>query len=128
MSEAALAASGQSYNGEDKVTKEPLFDRVYVIDILGVEFGVFSHAITECWNHNAHVWLKRYVYFRMNRVINRDAALYLTYIVSAFWHGFYPIYFSSFLLYSIVTENHKDIHKLFLKFSFLRKTIPMFLL
>jgi len=127
MAEAALCASGQTYNGviEDPKTHEmvPQFDRFYAIDVLGVEFSIFSSSVTESWNHNAHMWLKRYVYFRMNRVINRDVALYATYVISAFWHGFYPFYFAAFVFYGVVTENHKDIHKLFTKYKFLRNPL-----
>ena len=128
MAEAAICASGQTYNGVDKRTKQPLFDRFYVIDILCVELSVFSSAVTEAWNHSTHMWLKRYVYFRMNRVINRDLALYLTYIVSALWHGFYPAYLHGFLLYAIITENHKDIYKMCLKYKIMRSPICLALI
>jgi len=120
MAEAAIAASGQSYNGIDEKTKEPKFDRFYVIDILSVEFNVFSHSVTEAWNHSTHIWLKRYIYFRMNRVINRETAIYTTYIVSAFWHGFYPAYFHGFILYAITTENHKAIYQFFTQYDSLK--------
>jgi hypothetical protein len=127
MSEAANCASGESYN-VDPVTKEGRFDRFYNIDLMGVEFSIFSWAVTECWNHNAHMWLRRSIYFRMNRKINREAALYLTYIISAFWHGFYPFYFPAFTLYAVVTENHKEIYKLCAKYPTLRKFPFMFAL
>jgi lysophospholipid acyltransferase len=120
MSDAASCASGQMYNGQDVVTKEEKFDRYSAINKMGVESSVFSSAVTEFWNLNAHVWLKRYVYFRMNRKMNREVALYLTYVLSAFWHGFYPIYFAAFIFYAIVTENYKEIYKLYFKYSFLR--------
>jgi hypothetical protein len=50
------------------------------------------------------VWLKRYVYFRAPR---GNIALYSTYAVSAFWHGFYPgtIYLHSFSNRSKVTTS-----------------------
>ena len=131
MAQAAVCASGQSYNGEieDPKTHEKvhLFDRFFGIDALGVETSVFSSAVTEGWNHNAHMWLKRCIYFRMNRIINRDLALYLTYVISAFWHGFYPFYFAVFILYAVTTENHKDIHKLFTKHKFLRNPLCYFI-
>ena len=126
MGDAAVIASGQAYNGLDKETKEPRFDRFYAIDICAVEFSVFSSAVTEGWNHCAHMWLKRYVYFRTNKLINRETALYLTYVISAFWHGFYPLYFAVFVLYAIITENHKDIHQMCLKYPVLRSKSALF--
>ena len=120
MAEAAISASGQVFNGYDKRTGEPRFDRFYAIDPLGVECSVFATVETECWNHNANMWLKRYVYFRINRVIPKDIAIYVTYMVSAFWHGFYPMYFLVFFLYAVIAENYKDIYKLCVKYPILR--------
>jgi hypothetical protein len=118
LAEASCIASGQSYDGEEKGVAK--FDRFYSIRPKVVEFGVFTFASTEEWNHNAHMWLKRYLYFRMNSWINREVALYLTYMISAFWHGFYPVYFITFLLYSIFTETSKEIYSACCKYSFMR--------
>lgn len=125
MAEAACIASGQSYGGEEKGVAK--FDKFYSIAPKTVELGVFTAGVTEAWNHNAHMWLKRYVYFRMNRKINRELALYLTYMISAFWHGFYPMYFFAFFLYSIFTEASKEIYSLCCKYSFMRSP-PMLIL
>eukprot|EP00826_Nyctotherus_ovalis_P044860 TRINITY_DN488_c0_g1_i11.p1 TRINITY_DN488_c0_g1~~TRINITY_DN488_c0_g1_i11.p1 ORF type:complete len:196 (+),score=61.84 TRINITY_DN488_c0_g1_i11:218-805(+) len=118
MAESAIIASGQSYNG--KVDGKHSFDRFYAIEIKAVELGVFAMWVAEGWNHSGHMWLKRYLYFRMNRVINREVALYLTYIISAFWHGFYPMYFVAFVLYSIFTEAHKELYAYCCRHSFMR--------
>ena len=117
MADAAIIASGQAYTGKGDKDN---FDKFYAIDLQGVELSVFGVAVTESWNHFAHIWLKRYIYFRLNRLINRDLALYLTYMVSAFWHGFYPMYFLAFILYAIFTENHKELHKLCCRYKFMR--------
>ena len=133
MADAASCASGQMYNGVDPVTKQHRFDRFYAIDKMGVEFSIFSAAVTESWNVNAHMWLKRYIFFRLTPVLTRiapqyginpkfvrDIALYLTYVLSAFWHGFYPIYFAAFVFYAVVTENFKEIYKMYVKYNFMR--------
>jgi len=122
MADAAITASGQVYNGHAK-DGTPKFDRIYAVDLSGVELSVFGSSVTESWNHGAHVWLKHCIYFRMNRLINRDVALYLTYVVSAFWHGFYPMYFVAFILYAVYTEAHKEIHILCCKYKFLRNPL-----
>lgn len=120
LGDAAARASGITYNGEDPITKKPRFDRFFSMDIMGVETSIFSSAVTEAWNHHVHVWLKRSIFFRMNRKINKDLALYITYVFSAFWHGFYPIYFCFFVTFAIVTENHKDFYILSTKYKILR--------
>lgn len=125
LGEAAVISSGQSYNGEDAVTKEPRFDRFYNVGIRYVEFGVFVPIVTANWNHGTHVWLKRYIYFRMNRHINREVAIYLTYMVSAFWHGFYPAYFAVFIFYAIYTETQKDLYKICCKYPAVGSTVGL---
>lgn len=123
MAEAACIASGQSYDGEKNGVAK--FDRFYSIGPKGVEFGMFTMGVVEEWNHNAHMWLKRYLYFRMNRSMNRDFALYLTYMISAFWHGFYPVYFLAFFLYAIFTEASKELYAACCRHSFMRSPIVM---
>jgi len=55
------------------------------------------------------VWLKRYIYFRAPR---GNIALYSTYAVSAFWHGFYPGYYIFFITTAGVTDVHRRIQAL----------------
>jgi len=116
LGEAAVIGSGQSYNGLNEDTKEHKFDRFYSIRVNYIEFSVFMPVVTENWNHSTTVWLKHYIYFRMNRLINRELALYLTYAISAFWHGFYPAYFGTFIFYAIYTETHKELYKICCKY------------
>lgn len=42
-----------------------------------------------------------------------------TFIVSAFWHGFYPFYYVMFFLAAILSEVAKDIFKARILFSFI---------
>ena len=126
MGESATIATGQAYNGEENGVHK--FDRFYSIDLTSVELGVFGVWINEGWNHNGHMWLKRYLYFRMNRIINRDAALYLTYVLSAFWHGFYPMYFLAFILYAVVTEAHKELYMYCCRNPFMQSKIILILI
>lgn len=125
MGESAIIASGQAYNGQDPETKIHKFDRFYSANIHLVELGVFMPTVTESWNHTGHLWLKRYIYFRMNRLINKDLALYLTYITSALWHGLYPAYFVTFIFYAIFSEAQKDWYKICCKYPKLRSPIVL---
>lgn len=60
-----------------------------------------------------HLWLKHYVY---NRVIIPGKRPGLkenmaTFIVSAFWHGFYPFYYVMFFFCAIFNELCKEIYR-----------------
>lgn len=121
--EVAMTASGQAYRGKDKKTGKELWSRYIGVDILGVETSIFAYSVMEAWNCGAQRWLKKYFYFRITCYVHRILGLYMTYMVSAFWHGFYPMYFLFFILYAIITENYKDIYKLAIKYPKFR-SIP----
>jgi lysophospholipid acyltransferase len=60
-----------------------------------------------------HVWLKHYVY---NRVIipGKKPGMrenLATFIISAFWHGFYPFYYIMFFLCAFFAELTKEIYR-----------------
>ncbi len=48
------------------------------------------------WNKTVAHWLKHYIYKRSG-LKSKTASMVLTRSVSAFWHGFYPGYFMTFL-------------------------------
>ena len=43
----------------------------------------------------------------------------LTYMVSAFWHGFYPFYYVVFFFSAMLTELAKDVFRSRVLFSFI---------
>ena len=51
----------------------------------------------------------------------------ITFLVSAFWHGFYPFYYVMFFLAAILSEVAKDIFKARSLFSFLPGVLRHFL-
>ncbi len=60
-----------------------------------------------------HLWLKHYVY---NRVITPGKRAGLkenlaTFIISAFWHGFYPLYYVMFFFAAFLTELSKELYR-----------------
>ena len=57
-----------------------------------------------------HRWLRRYVYDRVPLPILR---LPTTFLISAFWHGFYPGYYLSFLSSVALTESARAIRRVF---------------
>ena len=67
------------------------------------EIGINPRYKMVYWNMSIHIWLKYNVYTRVigssgklrnNKVI----AAFITYAVSAIWHGFYPSYYISFFM------------------------------
>ena len=50
------------------------------------------------WNYQVHLWLKFYVMQRLVKPGQRPGAFasILTFMISAFWHGFYPWYYLLF--------------------------------
>ncbi len=124
--EAAAIASGQSFNGYDKETKEPRFNKLYSMDIHCTELGIFHRATIEGWNHPVQQWLKYCIHVRVP-VKNQYVKMLTTFFVSALWHGFYPMYFYGFAFYFISAANFQVIFKLFVKYRILRNPVFYFL-
>lgn len=59
-------------------------------------------------------WLRHYVYERIKPKDGKDATLATlgTNLISAFWHGFYPVYYSTFFFLAILAEVGKDVYRL----------------
>ncbi|MCQ2819069.1 MAG: hypothetical protein MJ252_17545 [archaeon] len=87
-------------------------------DIIDCEFGINPKTKITSWNHSVHLWLK-YCFFL--RVINLDIPLVknnkslasgLTFILSAFWHGFYPTYYITFIFFFLWSNGNEEFDKL----------------
>ncbi len=117
--------TGQSFNGFDKDTKKPKFDRLYGMGTNSIEFGIFHRATVEEWNRPAQQWLKYCVHLRVP-ARNPYLRTFLTFFVSAIWHGFYPMYFYGFAFYAISATNFQYIFKQCVKHSFIRNPIVYF--
>lgn len=118
FAEAAVIFSGQAFNGYDKETKQPKFDKISMINIYCTELSVFLRSIIEEWHKPVQQWLKECVHSRIREESKRK--YFVTFFMSALWHGFYPLYFYSFFYYSIGTINFNYIYKLFITHKFLR--------
>jgi len=92
-------AYGEEINKEGKII--PNVDKGSYGSILFIEFGMNPIYKMVYWNNSIHIWLKYNVYIRalMSSGIlknNRLMANFITYAVSAVWHGFYISYYISF--------------------------------
>lgn len=116
-----MIISGIGYNGQDKTTKEHRWDRIISINILDLELGNSPNIMIQHWNHMIHIWLKHYVYNR-TLIPGKRPGLYnsmAVFIISAFWHGFYPFYYVMFFFCAFFTEFAKDVYRSRVFFRFI---------
>lgn len=66
------------------------------------------------------MWLKNYVYFRLyteeeirGSPAKANVSQYVTFIVSALWHGFYPSYYVGFISTALLNQLSKYLFKSF---------------
>ncbi|KAI1213402.1 MBOAT family protein [Annulohypoxylon truncatum] len=114
MAEGSCILAGLGYNGVDPVTGKVSWDRLQNINPWGVETAQNSRAYLGNWNMNTNKWLRYYVYLRVtprNRKPGFRASL-ATFVTSAFWHGFYPGYYLSFVLASFVQQAAKNYRRI----------------
>jgi D-alanyl-lipoteichoic acid acyltransferase DltB (MBOAT superfamily) len=113
LCEGAATATGLSYNGKAKTAPtlgEKLggdvdsngdrWDLVKAVHIAGVELAPNVKSITDNWNMTVARFLRVYVYSRLTRPNQGkpgNTNVYITQLVSACWHGFYPGYYMFFV-------------------------------
>jgi len=112
LAEGACILSGIGYNGVDKNGKSR-WDRCRNVFVTRVECAPNIRSVTTFWNLKTGDWLKNYVYLRITPEGAKPTffSTFATYAVSAFWHGFYPGYYSFFLLAAVYTEAAKDLRR-----------------
>ena len=100
LTEGACILSGLGYKGIDPQTKQVRWDRLENVNPWGIEFAQNSRAYLENWNKNTNNWLRNYMYLRVTPKGKKPGfrASLATFTTSAFWHGFYPGYYLSFVL------------------------------
>jgi len=108
LSYSALIFSGAAYTEkkDEKGTLIKAFDKGSYGSIVTCEWGINPKDSMTDWNYTIHLWLKYNVLTRTINIKrkpfqnNWNLASFLTFISSAFWHGFYLTYYLSFgLLY-----------------------------
>jgi lysophospholipid acyltransferase len=113
LAEAGCVGCGAGYN-----PKAPLaHDKLRNVIPLSVEFGTNFREIINSWNIATSNWLRNYVYMRTTK--NGKPTAYstlITYVISAFWHGFYPGYYLFFVGGALGTEVGKSGRRVFRKY------------
>eukprot|EP01016_Furgasonia_blochmanni_P011871 TRINITY_DN1555_c0_g1_i13.p1 TRINITY_DN1555_c0_g1~~TRINITY_DN1555_c0_g1_i13.p1 ORF type:complete len:334 (-),score=32.79 TRINITY_DN1555_c0_g1_i13:792-1793(-) len=127
LAQTSIDFQGLSYNGyEDFEEKQSQvkWDRVETSVIRCEYFGDW-HYYAECWNRSIHLWLKHNVYERLikNAKVKGSMASNATFIISAFWHGFYPAYYLVFLYFALSNQLSKHFFKLGKNVSYFRENV-----
>jgi len=114
LTEGACILSGIGFKGIDPKTGKAEWDRLTNIRPFGVELAQNSHAYLGNWNINTNHWLRNYIYLRVTPKGKKPGfrATMATFVTSAFWHGFYPGYYLSFVLGSFVQNMAKQSRRL----------------
>lgn len=110
LAEGSCILAGLGYNGVDPKTGKVSWDRLQNVSPWGVETGTNSRAYLENWNMNTNKWLRNYIYLRVTPKGQKPGfrASMATFVTSAFWHGFYPGYYLTFILASFVQTAAKS--------------------
>jgi len=104
LTEGACILSGMGFKGVDPATGKVSWDRLQNVNPWGVESAQNSRAYLGNWNINTNNWLRNYIYLRVTPRGKKPGfrASLATFVTSAFWHGFYPGYYLTFVLASFV--------------------------
>lgn len=113
LSEGACILAGMGYNGFDPVTGKVSWNRLQNIDPWQVEFAQNPRGYLAGWNMNTNAWLRNYIYLRVTPRGKKPGfrASMTTFVTSALWHGFYPGYYLTFTLASLIqTAAKRTLH------------------
>lgn len=109
IAEGAYIMIGLGYRAPIHPDTEPRWDGCENVNVKRAELASnFKQVIGE-WNLTTNRWLHNYVYLRYSNWQYSGArtgfkANLLTYVVSAFWHGFYPGYYLVFCSGALYTH------------------------
>lgn len=120
MTTGGIIASGLGYNGRNK-QGEDQWNKIVGVYAWECETSSSAVEMLRYWNHQVHLWLKFYVLQRLTPVGKQPGMFesMSTFILSAFWHGFYPSYYALFFFAALLSEVSKDIYKAGTLFSFI---------
>lgn len=113
LTEGACIISGMGYNGLDPKTGKAKWNRLENVNPYDLETAQNSRAYLGNWNKNTNAWLRNYIYLRVTPKGKRPGfrASLATFVTSAFWHGFYPGYYLSFILAAFIQTVAKNFRR-----------------
>ncbi|KAL4224814.1 hypothetical protein ACF0H5_015510 [Mactra antiquata] len=98
LGELVNNSCGLGFNGYDKEGNAK-WDLLNNVNIYALEVSTSLKVNIESWNVITAQWLRYTVYERSPSSI----ATWLVFVISAFWHGFYPGYYIAFLTAALFT-------------------------
>lgn len=97
--------SGLGFNGYDE-KGEPLWNLVTNVNIIEFETSTSMKSYIDNWNIQTRIWLRRIAFDRL------PAGKTLgVFVLSAFWHGFYPGYYLTFVLAAFLVYAGRGIRR-----------------
>ena len=104
LTEGACILSGIGYKGVNPKTGRADWDRLCNVKPLEIELAQNTRAYLGFWNINTNNWLRNYMYLRVTPRGKKPGfrASMATFVTSAFWHGFEPGYYMTFVLASFL--------------------------
>ncbi|KAI9493896.1 MBOAT, membrane-bound O-acyltransferase family-domain-containing protein [Zychaea mexicana] len=98
LAEGSCILSGFGYNGIDKDGRHQ-WNRLLNVNWLACESAQSFKDLSNGWNLSTNNWLRHYVYDRITPPNTKPTSftLFITYLTSAIWHGFYPGYYWLFI-------------------------------
>ncbi|KAJ1808787.1 Lysophospholipid acyltransferase [Coemansia sp. RSA 2523] len=109
MGEGACILAGLGFDGYDAHGAVQWMD-IANVHVRGVELGSSLRQLIDSWNVGTNTWLRHHVYLRISRTpadgarASSTRATVLTFLVSAWWHGFYPGYYLTFVLIALAAN------------------------
>lgn len=113
LTEGACILSGLGYKGVNPETNKVDWNRLQNVNPWGIESAQNSRAYLENWNMNTNHWLRNYMYLRVTPKGKKPGfrASLATFVTSAFWHGFYPGYYLTFVLAAFLQTVAKNFRR-----------------
>ncbi|EDN04600.1 MBOAT family protein [Histoplasma capsulatum] len=113
LTEGACILSGMGYNGFDPNTGKVSWNRLENVNPKDLETAPNPHTYLSSWNKNTNHWLKNYMYLRVTPRGKKPGfrASLATFATSAFWHGFHPGYYFTFILGAFIQTTAKNFRR-----------------
>lgn len=107
IADAVHNACGLGFNGYDPDTGEDKWDLVSNVFVVPCEMGNSWKQLVDNWNISTLRWLRRISFDR----VRPDLRIVSTFLLSAWWHGFFPAYYILFMQGALLTIASKRIRR-----------------
>eukprot|EP00118_Oscarella_pearsei_P020784 m.228416 g.228416 ORF g.228416 m.228416 type:complete len:287 (+) comp40043_c0_seq54:5296-6156(+) len=95
IADGVANGAGLGFNGLDENSNEK-WDLITNANALNAEFPISFKLLLDHWNIQTTKWLRRVCYDRI-----KVQPVLLTNLLSAWWHGFYPVYYAGWLGFAL---------------------------